>query len=88
MISRALARVEFLFQVLFGTGALFRVGTSHSSIPLRITNAQKPSRRDAKTWEHMFAENNYEPVNNAFGKAYTKRQNYRSILLCITFLRL
>ena len=30
-------RVEFLFRVLLGIGALFRVGTPHSSIPLRLT---------------------------------------------------
>ena len=30
-------RVEFLFRVLLGIGALFRVGTTHRSIPLHIT---------------------------------------------------
>ena len=33
----------------------------------------------------MFAENNYEPSNNAFRKIYTKRKN-RKFLLCKTFL--
>ena len=28
---------EFLFRVLIGIGTLFRLGTPHSSIPLRIT---------------------------------------------------
>ena len=31
-------RVEFLFRVLLGIGALFRVVTPHSSLPLRITS--------------------------------------------------
>ena len=35
--SIAPTRVEFLFRVLIGIGALFRVGTPHSSISLRIT---------------------------------------------------
>ena len=30
-------RVEILFRVILGIGALFRVGTPHSSIPFRIT---------------------------------------------------
>ena len=30
--------VEFLFRVLLGIGALFRVVTPHSSVPLRITS--------------------------------------------------
>ena len=28
-----------------------------------LYNVQKLWRRDAKTWEHMFAENNNEPKN-------------------------
>ena len=36
-VAIAPTRVEFLFQVLLGTGVLFRVGTPHRSIPLRIT---------------------------------------------------
>ena len=32
----------------------------------------------------MFAENNYEPANNVFGKIHTKRKN-RKFLLWITF---
>ena len=35
--SIAPTRVEFLFRVLLGIGALFRVGTPHSSISLCIT---------------------------------------------------
>ena len=37
----AQTRVEFLFRVLLGIGALFRVGTPHSSIPLRIMFRRK-----------------------------------------------
>ena len=44
------------------------------------------SSRDAKTWEHMFAENNYEPANNVFRKNYTKRKNSRKFLVCVIFL--
>ena len=31
-------RVEFLFRVLLGIGALFRVITPHSTVPLRVTS--------------------------------------------------
>ena len=36
-VTIAPTRVEFLFQVLLGLGMVFRVGTPHRSIPLRIT---------------------------------------------------
>ena len=41
MCTNAPTRVEFLFTVLLGIGALFRVGTLHSSIPLCIANIRK-----------------------------------------------
>ena len=73
--------VEILFRVLLGIGALFRVATPHGSHSTPY-NVQKLSKRGAKTWEHMFAENNYGPAN-IFRKIYTKRKNRKFLLFVI-----
>ena len=57
-------------------------------------NVQKLSRRDAKIWQHIFADNNYEPANTVFRKICTNRKNRKFFTLysfcginfCINFL--
>ena len=77
-------RVEFLFRVPLGIGALFRVGTLHSSIPLRITfrNCQCETQKHGSTCLLRITMS----MEIIFRKICTKRKNRRKFLLCITFL--
>ena len=44
-------RAEFLFRVLLGIGRLFRAGTPHSSVPLRITSRSSEGERQRQNFD-------------------------------------
>ena len=75
----AQTRVEFLFRVLLGIGALFRVGTPHSRIPLRIT--LRSCQGEMEKFGARFLRITMSLANNVYRKIYTKRrivQNFYS----------